>query len=241
MDLVGLKTLFADLQPEAVVNCVGVIKQRGAAHDAATSIRSTLSCPISSRTLLFTRGATHPLQHRLRLQRRRRATTPRTTLPTRRSLWANEVPGEVRDGTRSRSGARSSDESWTTSSRCVEWFLRQRGEVTGFTRAIYTGLTTHQMALIVDRVLVEHPDLSGVYQVASAKITKFDLLLMIQGTFRAARTKSICVPTTAFPATGACGGTGSLATTGIAIPSWQDMIASLADDADRYGSVASCE
>ena len=65
----------------------------------------------------------------------------------------------------------------------VEWFLRQRGEVRGFTRAIYTGVTTAQMATIVDRLLVEHPSLSGLYQVASAKISKFDLLSMIRDRF----------------------------------------------------------
>ena len=59
----------------------------------------------------------------------------------------------------------------------IEWFLAQKGELRGFTRAIYTGLTTAEMSRVIERVLVENPDLSGVWQVASSAINKYDLLV----------------------------------------------------------------
>jgi len=62
----------------------------------------------------------------------------------------------------------------------IEWFLVQRGEVHGFKRAIYSGFTTLEMARIIEKVLLGHPSLHGVWQVASQPIDKFTLLSMLQ-------------------------------------------------------------
>ena len=40
-----------------------------------------------------------------------------------------------------------------------------------------TGLTTGEMSRVIERVLLEHPELSGLWQVASAPINKYDLLV----------------------------------------------------------------
>jgi len=58
----------------------------------------------------------------------------------------------------------------------IEWFLAQRGRVKGFTRAIYSGFTTLEMARVIELVLCEHTSLSGLWHVASEPIRKFDLL-----------------------------------------------------------------
>lgn len=62
-----------------------------------------------------------------------------------------------------------------------EWFLSQRGKrIGGFTKAIYTGFTTIEMARVVAKVLAAPRPLRGVYQVASAPISKFDLLGLLR-------------------------------------------------------------
>lgn len=67
-----------------------------------------------------------------------------------------------------------------------EWFLAQaKGRnvrVKGFRNAIYSGFTTHEMARIIEHMLVNHPDASGIYHVSSAPISKYDLLCMINTT-----------------------------------------------------------
>lgn len=64
-----------------------------------------------------------------------------------------------------------------------DWFL-SRGDTTvkGFTQAIYTGLTTERLA---DEVvaLLERPPASGLWQVSSEKITKYELLLRLKDAF----------------------------------------------------------
>lgn len=67
----------------------------------------------------------------------------------------------------------------------LEWFLSQNGKsVRGFKKVIYSGVTTNYMADLVCRIVSEHPTLSGLYQVTSPAISKYDLLTMIRDAFR---------------------------------------------------------
>ncbi|NIQ14290.1 MAG: sugar nucleotide-binding protein, partial [Candidatus Dadabacteria bacterium] len=48
----------------------------------------------------------------------------------------------------------------------IEWFLSQKGEIRGFRKAIYTGLTTMEMARVIERILLEYTGLNGIYHIA---------------------------------------------------------------------------
>lgn len=62
----------------------------------------------------------------------------------------------------------------------VEWFLSQRGEVKGFTNAFFTGVITAELVQVIEKILIEFPLLSGVWNVAGPRISKFDLLTKLQ-------------------------------------------------------------
>jgi dTDP-4-dehydrorhamnose reductase len=64
--------------------------------------------------------------------------------------------------------------------KALEWFLAQSGIVKGFKNAIYTGFTTLEMSRIIEMMLLKHPEASGVYQVSSDPINKYDLLLLFR-------------------------------------------------------------
>lgn len=71
-----------------------------------------------------------------------------------------------------------------TTSGLIEWFLSQRkgggGQtVNGYAKAIYSGFTTLALADIISHVLSDHPSLSGLWQVSSEPISKFDLLQLV--------------------------------------------------------------
>lgn len=236
-DLAGLRTLVGDLRPETVVNCVGVIKQRDAAHDAATSIAINALLPHQLEDICASQGSR--LIH----------FSTDCVFSGSKGDYSEEDPSDADDlyGRTKYLGEVAGDHALTIRSSIIgreldhfqsllEWFLHQRGEVPGFTRAIYTGVTTLQMAVLLDRVLVEQPQLSGVYQVASDKITKFDLLFMIREHF-GLHDQIELVPDDAFACDRSLRGDLFSDTTGIAIPKWEDQIAHLAEDAKRYGSV----
>jgi dTDP-4-dehydrorhamnose reductase len=67
----------------------------------------------------------------------------------------------------------------------VEWFLSQNNQsVKGYTRVIYTGLTTIALCREVARIIRDHLDLSGLYHVATEKIDKYTLLNLIKNEYR---------------------------------------------------------
>lgn len=59
----------------------------------------------------------------------------------------------------------------------VEWLIQQRGgKIKGFSKVIYSGVTTGYMAYLVEKILHSKVELSGVYQFGSPPVSKFDLL-----------------------------------------------------------------
>lgn len=62
----------------------------------------------------------------------------------------------------------------------VEWFLSQHGEVSGFTNAVFTGLITSELVHVVHRIITEFTSLSGIWNVAGPRISKFDFLTCLQ-------------------------------------------------------------
>jgi dTDP-4-dehydrorhamnose reductase len=109
----------------------------------------------------------------------------------------------------------------------VEWFLAQRGTIKGFTQAIYTGLTTLEMARVIERCLVSHPRLTGLWQVASEPITKFELLRILAA--KLGRTDIRITPDDTFVCDRSLNGEAFAGETGYKAPSWDGMLGELAE------------
>lgn len=61
----------------------------------------------------------------------------------------------------------------------IDWFLSQNGEANGFTRAFYSGFPTISLAKIIHQIIENHKNLCGLYQISSEKISKYDLLELV--------------------------------------------------------------
>lgn len=114
----------------------------------------------------------------------------------------------------------------------LEWFLSQEGHtVTGFTRAIYSGFPTPTFARIVGDIITQHPTLHGLYQLASAPISKYDLLARL----RDALDLDIQItPSDRFVCDRSMSAARFVAATQYAIPDWQDMITDIVADPTPY-------
>jgi dTDP-4-dehydrorhamnose reductase len=65
-----------------------------------------------------------------------------------------------------------------------EWFLQQSNKnIKGFSEVIYSGITTIKMAEIVLMLINFYPNLTGIYNISSKPISKFDLLKMCKEQF----------------------------------------------------------
>lgn len=61
----------------------------------------------------------------------------------------------------------------------LDWFLSQKGNVKGYKRAIFSGLTTLEIANVVKKYVLPNIQLSGVYHVSSHPIDKMSLLELV--------------------------------------------------------------
>jgi len=66
----------------------------------------------------------------------------------------------------------------------VEWLLSQKGNVRGYTKAIYSGLPTIELAGIIRDYILPNDNLSGIYHVSSDPISKYDLLCLIADEYK---------------------------------------------------------
>ena len=66
----------------------------------------------------------------------------------------------------------------------LEWLLSQRGTVKGFSKVIFSGFTTLELARIVDKAIAEFPGASGLYHVSSDPISKKDLITLLKDKLR---------------------------------------------------------
>ena len=115
----------------------------------------------------------------------------------------------------------------------VEWFLAQdENAVNGFKHALFTGLTTLELARLTRLLLQQAPLPGGVWHVAAEPIAKYDLLLLLKYEFQCS------TPVNAeeeFYCDRRLDGSRFAAATGWHAPAWPRMIASLHSDDAGYG------
>jgi dTDP-4-dehydrorhamnose reductase len=62
----------------------------------------------------------------------------------------------------------------------LEWLRTQRGTVRGFSKVVFSGFTTLELARIIDDVITNHPYMAGLYHISSDPISKYDLLVLLK-------------------------------------------------------------
>lgn len=108
----------------------------------------------------------------------------------------------------------------------VEWVISQKGKtIKGYNRAIYTGFTTLALAQILEKIILDHPNLEGLWHISSDPITKYQLLNMINQTFNL---DSTIEKDKSFICDRSLNSDHFRKHTGYSPPSWEAMISQLA-------------
>lgn len=115
----------------------------------------------------------------------------------------------------------------------LDWFLKQKGKkINGFTKTLYSGVSTVFMAKVVTRLIIDFPLLNGLYQLAPEKpVSKFDLLSIAKEKFGV---DVEIVPDYNHIHTPTLNAVKLRSETGIVVPSWEEMMSGLAQKAKDY-------
>lgn len=220
-------------RPDAVINCIGIVKQATAAADTWRVMQVNALFPHQLADLCEASGARLIHISTDCVFSGRSGSYRETDMPDADDLYGRSKQlGEViRPGCLT---IRTSiiGRELSGSHGLLEWFLGHRGgEVDGFTQAVFSGLTTLELARVLERVVSDHGDLAGLFHVASEPISKADLLSRINAAMGlGVRIRPVDQPVI----DRSLDGSQFAEITGIRVPSWDKMIADLANETLPY-------
>jgi len=179
-DFDTLVRMFDRHRPTVVVNCVGLVKQLGNSKDplAAIPINSVLphrlarlcalagarlihlstDCVFSGDKGLYVEGDLPDATDVYGRTKLLGEVDCPHALTLRTSIIGHELAGHH---------------------SLVCWFLAQEGAVRGFSKAVFSGFPTVEIARIIDEYVLQRPDLSGLYHLSADPIDKFSLLKLV--------------------------------------------------------------
>ncbi len=239
LDTKKLCELLEAIQPDAVVNAVGIVKQRDEAKQAVPSIQVNALFPHQLADLCAARGI-HVIQISTDcVFSGSRGNYSEIDVPDPADLYGRtKLLGEL-----NRPGCltlRTSIIGWqlNTFSSLLSWFALQRNKrIKGYRKAIYSGFSTSVLAQLIGDILQTRPDLSGVYQVASEPISKFDLLVKLRDLL--GWNDIIIEADDHFFCDRSLSGIHFTTTTGWRPPSWEAMLQGLASEWPYYAELYS--
>jgi dTDP-4-dehydrorhamnose reductase len=176
----SLARLFAQVRPDVVINCIGLVKQLAESDDPlqAIPINAILPHRLARMCALVDARLVH--------------VSTDCVFDGRRGLYKEEDPADAQDlyGRSKHLGEVDYPNAVTlrtsiighelnSAHGLVGWFLAQTAPVRGFTRAVFSGLPTVELARVIRDVVLPSPALRGLYHVSAEPINKYELLRLV--------------------------------------------------------------
>lgn len=236
VDVMNFETVISALtqvKPDVVINCIGIIKQIKEAKDPIISLTLNSLFPHRLAELCAETGTRMFHMSTDCVFSGSKGNYTEDDIPDAEDLYGRtKLLGEVnREGCLTiRTSIFGRD--FAKQSALLEWFLSNRGgTIKGYKNAIYTGFPTQILARIMGDMITDYPELSGMYQVSSDPISKYDLLLKIK---KAMNLDIEIEPEEQFYCDLSLDSSRFRNETGYSFPDWDAMISELAADLTPY-------
>jgi dTDP-4-dehydrorhamnose reductase len=183
-NLDSLTGLFAKSRPDVVINCIGLVKQLAAADDplvvipvnvllphrlarlcevaGARLVHISTDCVFSGVKGMYTEADVSDAKDLYGRSKYIGEVDYPHAITLRTSIIGHELSG---------------------SQSLVGWFLAQQEAVRGFRRAIFSGLPTVELALVIRDYVIPRPELHGLYHVSAKAINKYELLRLVANAY----------------------------------------------------------
>ncbi|MGZ3748340.1 MAG: dTDP-4-dehydrorhamnose reductase family protein [Pseudobdellovibrionaceae bacterium] len=228
-NLNNLQKLLIETRPVAVVNCIGIVKQLPEGSQPIPSIKinsllphqlAEMSQKVGSRFFHFSTDCVY--SGTKGFYNESDATDPQDLYGKSKAICEVGGPGCFT--------IRSSIIGPELDSHLglFEWFCRQKGKrVKGYRNALYTGFTTAAMSRILIMLIEKFPEMSGVWNVASNPISKYEILCKINKVLNLGITID---EDQSYAMNRTLDGSKFQKATDFIPPSWDEMISQLAQD-----------
>lgn len=221
----ALVRVFGEVRPDVVINCVGLVKQLAEADDPLSALPinsilphrlARLAAAVGARLIHVSTDCVYDGKDGGYVEADR---------PNAYDLYGrSKLLGEVDYPNAITLRTSIIGRELGSAHGLIDWFLSQTGSVRGFTRAIFSGLTTVELARVMRDVILPRPELRGLYHVSVDPISKYDLLTLVAEVY--GKTIEI-VPDEALQIDRSLDSTRFKAATGYRPPEWREMIQAL--------------
>lgn len=227
-DLPRVLEVCEEFRPDAVINAAGIVKQRPASQEARPSIEVNALFP--HRLALVSAALGARLIH---------ISTDCVFSGSDGSYREDDPPDAVDLYGQTKLLGEVTQEHCLTlrtsiigrelsrKTGLVEWFLAQEGTVRGFTRAMFSGVTTGELSRAISMILRHFPAASGLYHISSQPISKHDLLSMLRDELGLATT---IIPDATVEIDRSLDSSRFQKAFGYTPPTWREMIQELATE-----------
>ncbi len=180
----GLLTAFALAKPDVAVNCIGIIKQLPNANDHLESLAINATLPHRLAKYCDATGARLVHFSTDCVFSGKQGNYREEDFPDAYDLYGrSKLLGEVAYENSVTLRTSIIGHELDRSKSLVDWFLSQSGEVKGFTKAVFSGLPTIEVARVVKEYVIPNVNLSGLFHLSVDPINKYDLLNLVASTY----------------------------------------------------------
>ena len=183
-DVDNLIKVFDSVKPDVVINCIGVVKQLPDANDPLSALPLNSILPHRLANLCGVAGARFVHMSTDCVYSGCKGMYTEEDFPDATDLYGrSKLLGEVDypHAITLRTSIIGHELAGARSLLC--WFLGETGCVSGFSRAVFSGLPTVEIARLIRDYVLPNPQLHGVYHVSSDPINKYDLLKLVARTY----------------------------------------------------------
>lgn len=181
----ALIKVFAEVKPDVVINCIGLIKQLAEADDPLVALPINSLLPHRLAALCKLGGARLIHISTDCVFNGERGDYLESDLSNATDLYGkSKYLGEVYFPHTITLRTSIIGPELQSTHGLIEWFLAQKERCNGYSKAIFSGLPTVVLAQIIRDIIIPRPDLSGLYHVAAEPISKFDLLSLVADVYR---------------------------------------------------------
>jgi dTDP-4-dehydrorhamnose reductase len=226
LDFDSIQRAIEEIQPTVVINCIGIIKQDALAYDPTTSIQVNALLPHKLAQICNKQNCRLIHISTDCVFSGKDGNYSETSFPDANDLYGRtKFLGEIHHegGLTLRTSIIGPE--LRSARSLLDWFLSQIGSTSGYTRAIFSGLTTLELSRVIHQCATEWTQLSGLYQVSAQPINKFDLLTLVKARYGL----NIEIQPKDEPVIDrSLDSTRFQETTGYRPPSWDEMVSELA-------------
>jgi len=177
-----VKNIILNLKPQVVINCIGIIKQLKEAKNQKISIYINSFFPH-----LLSELCQHYNTRLIHISTDcvfsgNKGNYSEVDISDAQDLYGRtKYLGEVGSGKSLTLRTSIIGHELFSNISLVDWFISNKANVVkGYTNAFYTGFPTITLAKELVRIIKEFPQLNGIYNLSSEKISKYQLLEIIK-------------------------------------------------------------